>query len=133
MANFLPNHLRSDAPKGEKKVFESFRLLDSSWYVFSNVIWQSVRNGRQGDGEIDFLLLNEHVGLLIVEVKGGSIEIKDGEWFSTGGDGRHQIKNPFQQASENKYGLLKILTERSLSSVPVNYAICFPDCSERID
>jgi hypothetical protein len=98
--------------------------------VFHSVAWQASRAGRQGDGEADFILLHEQHGLLILEVKGGRVVVEDGRWFSIDrNDIRHSIKDPFRQATDSKYALLRYLRDiRSIEIVPqVHHAVVFPD------
>ncbi|BAZ92557.1 superfamily I DNA/RNA helicases [Thiohalobacter thiocyanaticus] len=110
---------------------ESLERLNDEWTIFHSVAWQSLRNGRQGDGEADFILMHPEHGLIVIEVKGGEeIIIEDGQWFS-----RHSqkgtlesIKNPFTQATASKYALLNYLKELSIptNTVPILHGVCFP-------
>lgn len=61
-------------------------------------------------GEIDFVLAFPEAGLMVVEVKGGGIR-RDagGNWFSTGKNGENKIKNPVNQARDQKYALLRTI------------------------
>lgn len=55
------------------------------------------------DHEIDLLVLLPDVGIVVVEVKGGSVSIDhDGQWWQSGGSGRHKI-HPVDQARDAKY------------------------------
>jgi hypothetical protein len=121
-----------EGPYSERLTLDALRKLGDDWTVFQSIKWQSLRNGRQGDGEADFALLHPDMGLLVLEVKGGTIELNNGKWSTTDQYGeRHQIKNPFEQARASKYGLLEYLSQSgaSLKSIPVNYAVVFPSCS----
>lgn len=97
--------------------------------MFHSVRWQSIRGGREGDGEADFLLLHKDVGVIVLEVKGGSISVTNGDWTSTNASGTYAIKNPFTQAVVSKYALLEFLKKRSppLDSVFISHAVVFPD------
>jgi hypothetical protein len=48
--------------------------------------WHSlkVRDGRHWEGEGDFVLAIPERGFLVLEVKGGAIEQRDGPWFQPG-------------------------------------------------
>ncbi len=121
-----------DGPHSERMTLEALRKLSDEWYVFQSVKWQSLRKGRQGDGEADFVLLNPSAGLLVLEVKGGLVELVDGLWRTSDQYGdQYSIKNPFEQARESKYGLIEYLStnNKSLRSIPVNYAVVFPSCA----
>lgn len=93
-----------------------------------------MRNGRQGDGEADFVLLHPRDGIFFVEVKGGStIEIEDGQWLTWSNGTAKPIKNPFEQAKISKYALWNRLTER-IPSLPrgltLGHFVVFPAHSQ---
>ncbi len=131
MAETYPPILPEDTPNSEVKVFRSLRRLGPAWRVFHSVTWQSLRGRRPGDGEADFVVLHPDHGLVIIEVKGGAIEVLDGEWFSTGRSGRFSIKNPFEQAVASKHALRRFIEnlDPPLPRVPVGHVVAFPDCS----
>jgi hypothetical protein len=97
--------------------------------VFHGVAWQSRRDGAEGDGEADFVLLHPRVGLLVLEVKGGSILVADGRWASRGADGVHRIRNPYEQATASQHALVRFLrtSDASLDYLPAGHAVVFPD------
>lgn len=124
----------SDEPPedSERRAARALRELSDGWVVLHHVSWQSKRNGRQGDGEADFLLLHPSKGIIVVEVKGGGIEISNGRWWSTDRYGStHQIKNPYEQALASKYALLTWLKQHGLDEhVRVGHAVVFPHLDE---
>lgn len=61
-------------PASERIVLEALSRLPDEWHVFHSVRWQSLRNGRQGDGEADFVLVHRQRGILVLEVKGARSE-----------------------------------------------------------
>lgn len=130
MAKCTPEELRPDAPNSEKKLLSALKVLSGDWRIYAHVLWQSIRNGRQGDGEADFVALHPRWGLLVVEVKGAGISIERGAWFTTNNEGRFRIKNPYEQAVVSKHALIRFLTDLGMSHVPVNHAVCFPDDSD---
>lgn len=109
MATMFPKSFPADADENrwaERQVFEALQKLDDDWTILYSVAWQGIREGRQGDGEADYILLHPSHGLFCAEVKGGStIEVSGRSWFSINKDGRHKIKDPFKQASDSKYVL----------------------------
>jgi hypothetical protein len=101
--------------------------LGNDWTILHHVSWQSLRDGRQGDGEADFLLVHPKIGLIVIEVKGGGIDVHDGRWYSTDRNGvRHPIKNPYEQAVASKYALLKWLKSLGFARCPLGHAVVFP-------
>lgn len=123
--------LSSDQPgqSSERKVANALRELDDTWTVLHHVSWQSIRRNREGDGEADFVLIHANVGILVIEVKGGGIEVSNGRWSSTDRYGQtHKIKNPYEQAVASKHALIGWLENRFPGlHVPVGHAVAFPN------
>ena len=66
-------------------------------------------DARDGDIEIDLLLLSPERGAAIVEVKGGLVQYKEGEWtLSTNGGSSRRI-HPVEQARRAKHALRRYL------------------------
>jgi hypothetical protein len=122
--------LGADEPSedSERRVAAALRALPDDWTVLHHVSWQSKRGGRQGDGEADFLVIHPKKGLLVIEVKGGKIEIHEGRWSTIDRHGdRHQIKNPYEQATDSKHALLALLKRHGLQArARIGHAVAFP-------
>ena len=129
MALLYPPSLSDDVPASERAVHYALRQLDDGWRVIHGVAWQSIRDGREGDGEADFVLVHPDVGLLVLEVKGGSIHIDGGVWHSTGASGTHRIRNPFEQATASQHALVRYLRDvhTPLPWLSAGHAVVFPD------
>lgn len=139
MASWTPEMARyiglgEDEPSedSERRVANALRELPDDWIVIHHVSWQSRRGGRQGDGEADFVVLHPKRGLLVIEVKGGGIEIHDGRWSTIDRRGdRHPIKNPYEQATDSKHALLGWVKEHGLAGrVRIGHAVAFPHMSK---
>lgn len=95
--------------------------LPAGWYG-----WHSLRvrdrNGYEGEG--DFVLAHPERGLLVLEVKGGSIEQRDGLWFQ---NGRPMEKAPLEQGRRFAHRLVARLRERALAPPAFGAAVVFPD------
>lgn len=128
MAHYIG--LGEDEPSedSERRVAVALRGLPDDWIVLHHISWQSRRSGRQGDGEADFVVLHPRRGLLVLEVKGGGIEIHDGRWSTVDRRGdRHEIKNPYEQATASKHALVGWLKEHGLAGrVRIGHAVAFP-------
>lgn len=124
-----PRSLDQAVPPSERKVHRALQSLDDPWQVFHGIAWQSPRNGRQGDGEADFVLLHPQAGLIVLEVKGGGIRVAGGKWTSRGASGLHDIKNPYQQATASQHALVGFLREADpkLPFLDAGHAVAFPD------
>lgn len=116
----------------ERLVADALKQLPLDWIVLHHVSWQSKRGGKQGDGEADFIVINPRKGLLIIEVKGGGIEVRSGRWFTTNRYGEsHPIKNPYDQAVASKHALIAWLNNHSLGNrVRVGHAVVFPNMKD---
>ena len=128
MAQYFGTGLDDPEEDSERRVADSLRTLTDDWIVIHHVSWQSKRNGRQGDGEADFILLHPCKGLLVIEVKGGGVEIENGRWRTTDRFGRtHEIKNPYEQATASKHALVGWLKSVGLGDqVRLGHAVIFP-------
>jgi hypothetical protein len=129
MAQIFPSQLSEHSPRSECKVRDSLSAIDDL-VILHSVAWQSRRNGQQSDGEADFILLVPKHGILVLEVKGGGIEVVSGAWYSTDSDYiRHPIKNPFEQAKDSKYALFTYLKgiDPSFGRIPIVHGVAFPD------
>jgi hypothetical protein len=91
------------------------------------VAWHSLRVRAAGgfEGEGDFLLAVPEKGLLILEVKGGAIEVRDGQWLQ---NGRVMPKAPREQAHRFRIALMRKLEEALDGPLPfIHVATAFPD------
>lgn len=103
--------------------------LQAPWVVIHSLPWLRKNRHFMEEGEADFVLLHPEHGLLVVEVKGGSIhyDSQHGRWFT---NGKQLKKSPFEQARKNMHDLLNTIKERSPGMPPFTfgYAVVFPDC-----
>ena len=128
MVQFVSKPVTGHDPVSEVTVAKALEQLGDDWYVIHSVAWQGVRGKREGDGEADFILLNKQVGLIVIEVKGGEISIKRGQWKSKRWDDGVvvDIANPFEQAAAAKSKLYKWLGDRVQFAVPTMHAVVLP-------
>ena len=99
--------------KGEKRVFDALRDgLDDSWEAFHSVGWVT-RDHAEGsdDGEIDFVLARVGAPIICLEVKGGGLECRHGEWFRLKDGKQERFRDPFAQAVDHTYALGRKLDE----------------------
>jgi len=124
----------SEIPRSELQLLEALRRLPpSDGCALHSIAWQGIRSNRQADGEADIVVLHAQFGVLVIEVKGGGIEIENGGWISTDASGnRHSIKDPFEQATSSKHALLRYLRQIDPSiqnRTDFAHAVAFPDVS----
>ncbi len=137
MARMFPERILAGVlSNAEKTVFRALDdSLPSDYVVFHGVslLRRKAKNSRLHDGEIDFLIAHPDKGLIVLEIKGGTIEFcgRTGEWSSTSQGGRyHAIKDPYEQSMRNCYDLLDELKEHTETvgfPYPTGYGVWFPD------
>lgn len=114
-------------PMSEQIVFDAIkRNLSNEWYVFHSFDYVTRDlNKKRWDGEIDFLLYHPEKGMLVIEVKGGTISCRNGQWYQ-----ENRPIDPVEQAKRNKYAVMRLLQDSLHRTIPVKFAhcVCFPAC-----
>ncbi len=117
-----PGRPRTTQSHAERTVHEAPATgLPKGWYA-----WHSFRIRRGGctETEVDFVIANPSQGILIVEVKGGRIEERDGLWYS---NGQLLEQAPREQANRFRHELIELLRSRDILLPPCGIATFFPD------
>ncbi len=109
----------------EKRVFDAFMrhagLLDNL-FSFGIANW-----ARYGDEMESDLILVGKVGIFVIEIKGGKIDIREGVYHQ---NGKEMKTPPLKQASNNYWKVVNLLEENGLSkfrSISGGYVCLFPD------
>ena len=110
----LPREVLVDLTRSaEVQVYNALKeQLDDKYHVFYASPWLGTNpDGSEIDGEADFLVTHPEKGMLVIEVKGGRVEIdRNDNWTSTDRyDIKREVKNPVSQARKSKYNLLEKL------------------------
>lgn len=123
--------------QAEAKFYVACRdhLSPATLVVHSLALIRLGADGSRKDAESDFIIFDPDRGVLVVEVKGGSIDFDpaSGVWSSTGRSGRHVIKDPFRQAMTQKYALLGYLRDdpraknAGIGGMLFAHGVMFPD------
>ena len=117
----FPRHTES---KAEKKVYTALKTsVPKGWYA-----WHSLRLRTREKGkfsEADFIIADPNrPGIFILEVKGGQIEQRDGQWYQNS----HPLKSsPLDQAFSFRKKLIRRFEEESTKAPTIEVAVCFPD------
>ncbi len=134
MATTYPRTLIPDEVKsqGEVKVFNALRDgLDDTWEVFHSVGLLTKAPGEGArDGEIDFVLCHPDHGIVCLEVKGGDLECRHGEWLRRINGALERVKDPFAQVVDQKYRLSKMIDALDGwrgKDLMIVHAVGFPD------
>ncbi len=139
MARLLPHFDPSAITQpGERKVAEALcAQLGPDVVIFHSYPWlRPERHERSQkeilhEGEADFVIVHPRFGILVVEVKGGHVfyDARTMRWERRGA--KHQMKDPFAQASRSMHALEKLAQERQFKAgLPFarGYCAVFPDC-----
>lgn len=135
----LPEYIRENPLRGaEIRVYDALaKQLPAEFTVFYSSPWLGTApDGREIDGEADFVVAHPELGLLVLEVKGGAIsrDGATGQWRSRDAHGiTHRIKNPVEQARQSKYQLLHKLKESGTwhpRFIRARHGVILPDCVE---
>ena len=116
--------------------------LPQDCIVYHSYPWlREERNDKSGniflkEGEVDFVIVMPDIGLLILEVKGGTInyDSQGRQWCRQLPSGAiRDIKDPFAQARKNTHNLIDQIIKRSFNveeplPCAFGYAVIFPDC-----
>ncbi len=117
----MPRHTDSEA---EKKVFEALKAgLPKRWHAWHSLRLRSRHAGQSG--ETDFVIADPgKPALLLLEVKGGQIEMRDGRWHQNG----HAMEPPpLNRAFAFRSLLIERFRELNINPPTIGCAVCFPD------
>lgn len=131
----LPTSVLEDARRGaERKLYVALKSLSKAYTIYYSVHWQSDPSKRGiGEGEADFVIVHPEKGVVVIEVKGGSIRFDavNNQWYSrAASDQEYEIKDPVDQVSRNHHELekqLKRLPGWGDRFINFGHAVCFPD------
>ena len=125
----LADDVKSEA---ERKVFDALRDgLPDDWDVFhsASLIVHDRKAGAQDD-ETDFVLCHPGRAIVALEVKGGGIECRHGEWYRVEHGTLERTRDPFGVALDHKHNLrrkVEALDGWKDASLRFCSAVCFPD------
>lgn len=110
------------SPDSERRVFKAVRdSIPKNWYAWHSLKIR-IKNGR--DGECDFVVADPARGLLLLEVKGGYLQKKHGQWYQNKAP---LLRSPSSQAKKFRQLLRTKFQELEKIPPPIGIAVCFPD------
>ena len=111
----IPPYCHHETPKSERKVFEKLKNdrnpKTKNWVVYHSLNYpvNIKKKGRLSYtyfGESDFLILAKNIGIINIEVKGGSITSENGIWMISNRSEKKKLnKSPIKQAHDTKYDI----------------------------
>lgn len=119
--------------QAERKLFQAFATVEGAddWIILHSI--GIADHIDQEMGEADFIVIAPYKGTFVLEVKGGQISHAGGQWYSTDlYDGRHEIKNPVNQAKSAMFSLMKYIEQHQdrkdhLHTTRWGFGVAFPD------
>lgn len=119
---------------------ELVNQLPNNVIVLHSYPWlRADRNDKTGkvtlnEGEADFLIIWPEMGVLVIEVKGGTVEYDADTrtWNRVLEKYKKEIKDPFEQARKNSHRIIDLVGEKIYGGnrppFSYGYAVFFPDC-----
>lgn len=115
MARMIPKIDPNEIPyESERILYAALRdHLSDDFACFHSYPW--LRPNRDlvlREGEADFIVLHQQLGMLVLEAKGGEISYQAPLWKRRRGAGWETIQDPFRQAQRSMHKLNEIIEER---------------------
>lgn len=124
MANLIPSSIPSDTPDSERRIFNYLRSDPGTeeWTIFHS-LGLAQRGVRKPYGEIDFVIVVPTQGVICLEIKGGGVTCRNGQWSTTDRNRiTHKLKkSPFIQVRDG----MSALRESVIENVGQNLGKCF--------
>lgn len=103
----------TEANRAERAVWDVLyaQLPEQALLVHSLALTEHHR-----DYEADLVVAYPGIGLAVMEVKGGRVSYRAGQWYQEDRHGAHRIGDPVRQAEDVKHVLLRYLGERGVAA-----------------
>lgn len=134
MAIMIPDCPHTFAPASlEGIMFSGLEKLPEDYYVFHSLRLSTVVSNTFYESETDFVVFNKKLGILCLEAKAGAVRYENGYWLYGNGE-RMRNGGPFNQASSNKWKLIKYFEKHNFSSIldkcKFLHAVWFPSVTD---
>ncbi|MCC7360978.1 MAG: NERD domain-containing protein [Anaerolineales bacterium] len=125
-----PDPERQFKTESEKRLYFGFKeQLPPDYTVLHGRRWLDTGPSKNPDVECDFIIARPGAAILIVEVKGGRWEHRNGSWCRYG-EPILGNEDPIEQANIQKSALIRLLKHAPAwqrTFFPVDYALALPD------
>lgn len=117
MAIMIPEKPRDFEPASQEGLmFDALAHLSDDYYVFHSFRITNTKDVVFRESETDFVILNRTKGVICLEAKAGQVRYENGYWLYGSGIPMHN-GGPFNQASANKYKLMKYISNSNMAFV----------------
>lgn len=136
MARMMPAAIdEATVSAAERKLFQLLKNdpATAGWIVLHSLGLS--RRGHKPYGEVDFVVVIPRGGVFCLEVKGGRVACRDGEWETTDRNGQTERlrRSPFLQARDCMFAVRDAVLSRAPVGFPAGvvygYAVVMPDVS----
>lgn len=133
MAIMIPEKPNNFEPASQEGlIFNALAKLPEEYYVFHSFRITDTRDGVFRESETDFVIFNRLKGVICLEAKAGQVRYENGIWLYGNGIPMHN-GGPFNQASANKYKLMRYISDSNMKSILEKckffHAVWFPSVS----
>ena len=135
MARMIPAQIDNDVVSAaERRVFHLLAADPDTngWTVLHSLGLARRTTGPYG--EIDFVVIIPHEGILCLEIKGGRVSCENGVWQTMDRYGNTAVlkKSPFMQARDSMFALRGTIIDHfgqglPESRCPISFGVLFPD------
>lgn len=129
----LPDEILNDKLRGAEVRFYNAlkRQVPTDWLVLYSCAWTSQWSNRTINGEIDFIVVVPAIGILVIELKGGTVWYngESQQWYQSIPSGPKEI-NPFRQVKRGVHALrrkLSALDNMAGKRLEIFHAVAVPD------
>jgi hypothetical protein len=136
MAKLSPPYIDKNCKStGERMIFDMLKKdsFAEDWIVLHSL--NLSQHTQRLYGEIDFLLLIPNAGVFVMEVKGGDVRCKNGEWEFIDRHGNiNRNKSPFSQARDAMFSLQAEIkkefgAKHRFTKIQFGFLVAFPQVS----
>ena len=133
MARMIPESPSEETKSyAEKRLFPKLRDMPDTedWTVLHSL--NIAPHTTQSQGEADFVVIIPSHGVFVLEVKGGRISQRNGQWTTTNRrTGESVIKNPIEEANNAMHSIKDYVfnadVPREIKRVVFGFGVVFPD------
>ena len=136
MARMIPAAIdEATISAAERRLFQLFKSdpATADWIVLHSLALS--RRGHKPYGEVDFVVMIPRGGVFCLEVKGGRVACRNGQWETTDRNDRTERlrRSPFLQARDCMFAVRDAILNRAPLGFPptvvYGYAVVLPDIS----
>lgn len=122
--NYEQVKLHSEAEYKILKLFDELpKETTKDWIIYYSCYFKGREKNSNSikriwdNNEIDFLILAPNLGIFVFEIKGGRIQVENGEIYTISRTNKKNLIDPYNQAKNNYYSLKEIIDDLKIKKV----------------